>query len=94
MAVESPEYETHARVLAVLGMVNAAIGGWYYLRIIAVMYLRNPLRPTPVQRSIPAIATLTICALLTIGLSVPPGAQWLLERTREAAGLRARVMEE
>src|SRR5262249_41575576 len=31
--------------LALVAMINAAIGGWYYLRITAVMYLRNP----PVQ---------------------------------------------
>jgi len=38
------EHVTQARVLAIVGMLNAAIGGWYYLRIIAVMYLRSPLR--------------------------------------------------
>ena len=33
------------RVLAVIGAVNAAVGAYYYLRIIGVMYLRNPIRP-------------------------------------------------
>ena len=33
------------RILALIGVLNAAIGAWYYLRIVAVMYLRNPLRP-------------------------------------------------
>lgn len=31
-------------VLAVVGMINAAIGGWYYLRLVATMYLRDPVR--------------------------------------------------
>ena len=32
-------------ILALITAVNAAIGGWYYLRIAAVMYLRTPLQP-------------------------------------------------
>ena len=45
------------RVLAVLGVINAAIGAWYYLRIVAVMYLRTGLRPLENQRSWPGLAT-------------------------------------
>jgi NADH-quinone oxidoreductase subunit N len=88
LAVPRPEHVTQARVLAVLGMINAAIGGWYYLRIIAVMYLRNPLRTLRGRWTVPAVATLAICGVLTIGLSVPPGAQWLLQAARDAAGVR------
>jgi NADH-quinone oxidoreductase subunit N len=89
MAVTSPQHSTQARVLAVLAMLNAAIGGWYYLRIVAVMYLRNPLRALPARRTAPALAAVTICALLTIGLSVGPGAEWLLQAAREAAGVKS-----
>ena len=32
------------RILALIGVINAAIGAWYYLRVIAVMYLRNPIK--------------------------------------------------
>ena len=32
-------------ILVVVTVVNAAVGGWYYLRIAAVMYLRTPLHP-------------------------------------------------
>jgi NADH:ubiquinone oxidoreductase subunit 2 (subunit N) len=70
-------------------MINAAIGGWYYLRIVAVMYLRNPLRTTVGRRTWPALATLTLCLVLTVGLSVPPGAQWLMQAAREAAGVKS-----
>jgi NADH-quinone oxidoreductase subunit N len=87
MAVPRPEHVTQARVLAILGMINAAIGGWYYLRIIAVMYLRNPLRAKTGRGTVPAVATLAICGLLTIGLSVRPGAEWLMQAAREAAGM-------
>jgi NADH-quinone oxidoreductase subunit N len=85
MSVPSPDYVVKSRELAILGMINAAIGGWYYLRIIAVMYLRNPLRNLAGRRSVPALASLALCALLTVGLSVPPGAQWLLQAARSAA---------
>jgi len=88
MAVPAP-HAGHARVLAILGMINAAIGGWYYLRIVAVMYLRNPLRTLAGRRTVPALATLGLCAVLTVGLSVPPGAQWLLQAARDAAGVKS-----
>ncbi|MCI0463489.1 MAG: NADH-quinone oxidoreductase subunit N [Gemmataceae bacterium] len=80
------EYATLFRVLAVLGMVNAAIGGWYYLRIIAVMYLRTPVRPLEKQGGWGILATLWVCAVLTVGLSIPPGVQWLTEATHRAVG--------
>ena len=72
------------RILALLGVINAAIGGWYYLRIIAVMYLRSPIKPLPRKTAWTGLATLWICAALTIGLSVPPGATWLLQLARQA----------
>jgi NADH-quinone oxidoreductase subunit N len=89
LAVPSPEHITQARVLAILAAINAAIGGWYYLRIVAVMYLRNPLQPLTGRRTVPGLITVVICLVLTVGLSIPPGAYWLLQATREAAGVRA-----
>jgi len=73
-------------VLALLGVINAAIGGWYYLRLIAVMYLRSPLEPLqPRRNNLPGLATLVICAVATVALSVPPASTWLLKAVREAA---------
>jgi NADH-quinone oxidoreductase subunit N len=60
------------RILALIGVINAAIGAWYYLRIVAVMYLRNPLRPAEGRRRWPALTAIGICAVLTIALGVPP----------------------
>jgi NADH-quinone oxidoreductase subunit N len=80
--------EPHAalyRVLAVIIVVNAAIGGWYYLRIVAALYLRSALRPFPVVSRLPAVATITICMALTIGLSVPPGVGWMQQVVKLAA---------
>lgn len=77
------------RLLAVIGMVNAAIGGWYYLRVVAVMYLRNPLRPLEGKPTPTRVATLATCALLTLGLSIPPAAGWLMKATKDAASGKA-----
>jgi len=63
--------------LAVLAAINAAIGGWYYLRIAAVMYLREPppaalSAPVRRQRSWPVLVAVWICALLTLAIGVYP----------------------
>lgn len=63
--------------LALLAALNAAIGGWYYLRIAAVMYLRDPSPAAPTlaakgQRSWPVLAAVWLCALLTLGIGVFP----------------------
>ncbi len=63
--------------LAVVAAVNAAIGGWYYLRIAAVMYLREPppsvlTSPVKQERSLPVLAAVWLCALLTLGIGVYP----------------------
>jgi len=59
--------------LALVAMVNAAIGGWYYLRVAAVMYLRNPpVQPLQQARRWPVLTAIGVCALLTLGLGVYP----------------------
>src|SRR5262249_53071673 len=60
------------RILALIGAVNAAIGAWYYLRMVAVMYLRTALKPLGPVRSVPGLAALWICAALTLVLGVYP----------------------
>jgi NADH-quinone oxidoreductase subunit N len=64
--------------LAVLAAINAAIGGWYYLRIAAMMYLRDPSPSVAVvsaakrQRSWPVLVAVWLCAILTLGIGVRP----------------------
>jgi NADH-quinone oxidoreductase subunit N len=60
------------RSLAILAVVNATIGGWYYLRILAVMYFRTALRPLEPRRSSPSLAALWICVLVTLVFGVWP----------------------
>ena len=64
-------------LLAVFGAINAAIGGWYYLRIATVMYLREPSPAAPVAdssspRSWAALAAIGLCAVLTLGIGIYP----------------------
>jgi NADH-quinone oxidoreductase subunit N len=75
------------RVLAIFGVINAAIAAWYYLKIVAVMYLRTGLRPLENERSWPGLTTLLVCAVLTVGLSFPPAADWLLGAARQATSI-------
>jgi NADH-quinone oxidoreductase subunit N len=78
-----PEHPWLFRILALIGAINAAIGAWYYLRILAVMYLRNPIKPLENTRSWPGLATLWICALVTLVLGFYP--KPLLRVSRDAA---------
>jgi NADH-quinone oxidoreductase subunit N len=59
--------------LTLIGLANSAIGAYYYLRIIVVMYMKEPKQDVPVT-SIPAGlgAALGISALATIYLGVLP----------------------
>jgi NADH-quinone oxidoreductase subunit N len=72
------------RVLALIGVLNAAIGAWYYLRIVAVMYLRNPLRPVESRRSWATLTAIVACAILTIALGVPPLLGTMVSAARDA----------
>jgi NADH-quinone oxidoreductase subunit N len=86
LSLRSAEHALLFRWLAILGVINAAIGAWYYLRIVAVMYLRTTVRPIEKRPAIPGLATLGICALLTLGLGFNPGSGWLMKAVGQAAG--------
>lgn len=69
--------------LAVIGVLNAAIGAWYYLRIITVMYLRTAVKPVETGGTTAGWAALVVCVVLTLALSVPPGANWIIAAARQ-----------
>jgi NADH-quinone oxidoreductase subunit N len=60
--------------LSIILVLNSAIGAYYYLRIIVMMYMSEPKGEVPVTR-VPAAAGLAIaiCVLLTLYLGVLPG---------------------
>jgi len=84
MSVQGPNAWLYP-LLALIGMINAAVGAWYYLRIITVMYLRTAVKPIETPGTYPGFATLLLCVVATIALSVPPGANWLLGSARQSA---------
>jgi NADH-quinone oxidoreductase subunit N len=82
------------RILALIGAINAAVGAWYYLRIVAVMYLRNPLRPAEGRRGWATLTAIGVCAVLTIALGVPPLLGTLLDTARDAVPQAAQEVAE
>jgi NADH-quinone oxidoreductase subunit N len=60
--------------LVVIGVLNSAVGAYYYLRIMVAMYMREP-REQPPLSPIPAAlaAALTVNVLATIYLGILPG---------------------
>jgi NADH-quinone oxidoreductase subunit N len=71
-------------VLAILGFINAAIGAWYYLRIIVVMYLRTAVKPVATAGTVPGLLALIVCVVLTIAIGVPPGSNIVLDAARRS----------
>jgi len=60
--------------LTIIGVVNSAIAAYYYLRVIVVMYMREPATDTAPEPVSPAMkSALVIAAIATIYLGVVPG---------------------
>jgi NADH-quinone oxidoreductase subunit N len=69
---EAPNQD-HFRVLAVVGVLNAATAAYYYLRIINAMFLRTSLTaPTPTVRMSPLLLAAIICAAITVAFGIFP----------------------
>lgn len=60
-------------VLAVVGMLNAAVAAVYYLRLIALMFLHDPMSTPQPRGGRPGMAVVTFCAVATIVLSFQSG---------------------
>ncbi len=60
--------------LTIIGVLNSAVGAYYYLRIIVVMYMREPRIEAPLPRIPAALGTAVAISLAaTIYLGVLPG---------------------
>jgi NADH-quinone oxidoreductase subunit N len=70
--------------LAIILVLNSALGAYYYLRIIVMMYMREPRRDVPVT-PVPfaAMLAIAVCVVATLCLGVFPGR--VLEFTTQAA---------
>jgi len=91
----SAAMNAHLTWLTLIGVVNSAIGAYYYLRIIVAMYMREPRKQAPVA-PVPFALGLALSAaiLATIYLGVLPdrvlqytqhSAQILVQQTPSAA---------
>ena len=56
--------------LAIVGALNAGIAGVYYLRIIAVMFLHEPLSTPQPSGGRSALAVVLVSAVLTVGIGL------------------------
>ena len=60
-------------ILAVVGVINAAIGAVYYLRLVSAMFLNDPLSTPRPGGGRPALAAICCSALLVVAFGVLPG---------------------
>jgi NADH-quinone oxidoreductase subunit N len=60
--------------LTIIGVINSGVGAYYYLRIIVMMYMREPRKPVPVT-PVPLAArlALAVCIIATLYLGLFPG---------------------
>ncbi len=71
------------QLMAVAAAVNAAIGAYYYLRVVGVMYLRTALRPIASSRAVPTLLASVVLAVVTLIYGIYP--QPLMNAARKAA---------
>jgi len=65
--------QSHLTGLVIIGVINSAVASYYYLRVIVVMYMKEPSKEVPVLRLTPGLTVaLTACVLATIYLGVLP----------------------
>ncbi len=59
--------------LAVLGALNAAVAAYYYLRIVSLMYFREPLATPRAEGGLGACVAALLCSLAVLVLGFYPG---------------------
>jgi NADH-quinone oxidoreductase subunit N len=73
-AGEMPDMHQGFLLLAIIGVVNAAIGGVYYLRIVALMFLNEPNSSQKPEGGRGAYVAVLGAAALTLWIGLAPGA--------------------
>ena len=72
--VFSAALQAHLVGLTIIGVLNSAVGAYYYLRIIVVMYMREAKEEEPVSPVSPGLGTaLAISVVATLYLGILPG---------------------
>ncbi|MEX0727052.1 MAG: NADH-quinone oxidoreductase subunit N [Planctomycetaceae bacterium] len=70
------EGTSSGRWLAGFMAANAAIGAWYYLRLVATMYLDPPAKPVDRSYDVPSFVGVVLCAAAVLGLFAVPHWLW------------------
>ena len=66
-AVEGKHY-----MLAIIGVLNAAVAAYYYLRVIVTMYMREPEtdeQPLPVPAAMATVMIIAVAGVFYLGLA-------------------------
>jgi NADH-quinone oxidoreductase subunit N len=84
---DTPTMQNLYRVMAVFAVVNAAIGAYYYLRVVGVMFLRTPIRPATRSRAIPTFLAAIALAGATLFFGIYP--EPIAKAARKAAPVPA-----
>ena len=69
--------------LAVLGVIGSAISAYYYLRVVMVMYMKEPNQTVVLSTPRAAVLALTVAAVAVLALGIFPGP--ILDYTQQAA---------
>ncbi len=64
--------------------LNAAVAGWYYLRLVAIMYVQPEQAEQGRATELPGLVGATLCAIAVLGAFILP--DWLWQWTSRAAG--------
>ena len=75
------------RYLAYIMVFNAAVSAYYYLRMVAAVYLKPGTGPTTTHMPAPAALAAVICTVATLAVFIAPQRIW------DAAQMKAKVME-
>ncbi|MGQ0634750.1 MAG: NADH-quinone oxidoreductase subunit N [Planctomycetaceae bacterium] len=79
-------------VLAIVGMLNAAIGAVYYLRLVAIMFLNDPVSAPRPGGGRPAFAAAALSAVLVVAMGLAPRPVFtFLETATTTSGSVARI---
>jgi NADH-quinone oxidoreductase subunit N len=86
-AVPPGESGTMLRWLALVGVINSAIGAYYYLRIVVMMYLRPARTPIAARPAWPTMVAVASCAILSLVVGIYPAPVSRATRAAAAAAL-------
>ena len=70
---DAPTLRTWFVALAIIGVLNAAVAAYYYLRIISLMYFRMPLAAPRAEGGRGAYLAALLCSLAVLVLGFYPG---------------------